>query len=338
MTTAKTLGRRAGARAALIGLAAALALAGCGDDDGGGTENGGDARLQKAITSAQQVSKDDFPAVRGRSLQQVANGVRPVKAGLATAQFVPGRNRLAFGIIDRQNRFIYGKSAVYLARSPSERAQGPFPAPADPLVVDPPFRSKGAALESDAIAAIYETQVKLPAQGKWAVLVVTKTRAGLVGGAANITVAPGEQIPAVDERPPRISTDTLTSAGGDVQSIDTRLPPDDMHDEDFKDVIGKRPVALLFATPALCQSRVCGPVTDIAAQLQKEYGDQVTFIHQEVYVDNDLNKGLRPQLRAFWLETEPWLFTFTRDGRVAARLEGSFGNRSFERAVKAALD
>ena len=26
----------------------------------------------------------------------------------------------------------------------------------------------------------------------------------------------------------------------------------------FKDVVGKRPVALLIATPALCQSRVCG--------------------------------------------------------------------------------
>jgi hypothetical protein len=102
------------------------------------------------------------------------------------------------------------------------RAFGPYPAPADPLVVEAPFQSQCAALESDAIAAIHETQVELPSQGQWAVLVVTKTRAGLVGVAANITVAPGEQIPAVGERPPRISTDTLTSAGGDIESIDTR--------------------------------------------------------------------------------------------------------------------
>jgi hypothetical protein len=87
-------------------------------------------------------------------------------------------------------------------------------------------------------------------------------------------------------------------------SIDTRVPTGDMHDVDFKDVIGKQPVALLFATLALCQRRVCGPVTDIAAQLQKQYGDQVTFIHQEVYVDNDLKgpptaaPGLRPRDRA----------------------------------------
>jgi len=31
------------------------------------------------------------------------------------------------------------------------------------------------------------------------------------------------------------------------------------------------------------------------------------------------------------------LFTFDRSGRVAARLEGSFGTRAFERAVTAAL-
>jgi hypothetical protein len=78
-------------------------------------------------------------------------------------------------------------------------------------------------------------------------------------------------------------------------------------------------------------------VTDIAAQLQKEYGDRVAFIHQEVYEDNSVEKGLREQLRAFGLRTEPWLFTFTADGRVAARIEGSFGNRAFEEAVKAAL-
>ena len=62
-----------------------------------------------------------------------------------------------------------------------------------------------------------------------------------------------------------------------------------------------------------------------------------SFIHQEVYVDNQLERGLRPQLQAFHLQTEPWLFTFDRRGRVAARLEGSFGIGAFTKAVQAAL-
>ena len=61
------------------------------------------------------------------------------------------------------------------------------------------------------------------------------------------------------------------------------------------------------------------------------------FIHQEVYVDNDPQKGLREPLKRFNVPTEPWLFVVGRDGRVTARLEGSFGLGAFERALKTAL-
>jgi hypothetical protein len=115
------------------------------------------------------------------------------------------------------------------------------------------------------------------------------------------------------------------------------VPPSDMHAESFDQVVGKKPVALLFSTPQLCQSRVCGPVTDVALQLKAKYGDKIDFIHQEVYVDNDTNKGLRPPLQAFHLRTEPWLFVVGADGEIAARLEGSFGITAFENALKTAL-
>ena len=61
------------------------------------------------------------------------------------------------------------------------------------------------------------------------------------------------------------------------------------------------------------------------------------FIHQEVYEGNNAQNPLREPLRAFKLETEPWLFTVDAQGRVAARLEGSFGLRAFQNAVQAAL-
>ena len=102
-------------------------------------------------------------------------------------------------------------------------------------------------------------------------------------------------------------------------------------------IIGSRPVALLFATAARCQSRVCGPVVDIALQLKARYRDRVTFIHQEVVNANDPDKGLREPLLAFNLRTEPWLFVFDRHGRVADRVEGSFGFDAFERALNRAL-
>lgn len=325
----------------LLALCLSLSFAACGDDGGSaGPQNDAaqpSAAFEAAIRQARDVEASDFPSARGKSLEQLAAKLPKINVGLATSVFTPGENRLGFGVIDQKQSFIYGKTAVYLARTPTSEVLGPFPAPADPLVVDAPFRSQGAAEETADIAAIYETQVNLPSPGRWYLLAMTKVRGKTYGAAGELKVATSSPIPDVGEPAPKVKTDTLVDSGGDIKSIDTRVPPDDMHDTDLRDVIGKKPVALLFATPALCESRVCGPVVDIAAQLKKKYGDRVAFIHQEVFVDNMTDKGLRPPLKAFELQTEPWLFTLDAEGRVAARLEGSFGNGAFERAIKAAL-
>ena len=94
--------------------------------------------------------------------------------------------------------------------------------------------------------------------------------------------------------------------GGDLSQIDTRKPPSAMHEVDFADVVGKKPIVLLFATPLLCQSRVCGPVVDIAEEVKAERGEDADFIHMEIYNDNAVDKGYRPQVRGWRLPTEPW--------------------------------
>jgi hypothetical protein len=71
--------------------------------------------------------------------------------------------------------------------------------------------------------------------------------------------------------------------------------------------------------------------------MEAKYGSKMTFIHQEVYVDNNPQKGLRPPLQQFHLQTEPWLFVVNRKGIITDRLEGSIGVRSFENAVKTGL-
>jgi hypothetical protein len=260
--------------------------------------------------------------------------------GLASSVFVAGRqNRLAFGMIDEQAGFLYGKSAVYVARTPDAPAKGPYVAPADVLVTDAPYRSQQAATEADPFAAIYAAKVPLPRAGRHSVLAVTLVGGKPVAAPQQIDVVTPAQdkIPEVGERPPKVRTDTVASAHGDVEAIDTRRPTSDMHEESFADVVGKKPVALLFATPQLCSSRVCGPVVDEALQLKSRYGDRIAFIHQEVYVGNDVNKGLRVPLQRFGLQSEPWLFVVGKDGRITARLEGSIGLGAFEQALKTAL-
>ena len=111
-----------------------------------------------------------------------------------------------------------------------------------------------------------------------------------------------------------------------------------MHAEDLADVLGEKPVVLLFATPALCQSRVCGPVVDVTEQVKSEYGDEAAFIHQEIFVDNEFdpkNPNLRPQVRAFGLPTEPWLFVIDENGDVSTRIEGAFSVARARRGARA---
>ena len=46
---------------------------------------------------------------------------------------------------------------------------------------------------------------------------------------------------------------------------------------------------------------------------------------------------MRPPLQQFNLRSEPWLFVVGADGKVTARLEGSFGLSAFEDAINTAL-
>ena len=120
----------------------------------------------------------------------------------------------------------------------------------------------------------------------------------------------------------------------DLSEIDTRDPHDTQHEENFADVVGEKPVVLTFATPLLCQSRVCGPVVDVSEQVKSEYGDDVAFIHQEIFEDNDINKGLRDQVEQFGLPTEPWVYVIDADGNISSALEGAYGVTELEDAVE----
>ncbi|MCX6393285.1 MAG: hypothetical protein NTY57_00285 [Solirubrobacterales bacterium] len=315
---------------------ALTATAGCGSGSKKALTEPGP--VLAAVTDAETVNLADFPKGNAGSLSDIAaTAMTQDNFAQATSIFTPGTNRLAFGVIGNDGKPAYGPTVVYLARSPQGPAKGPFAAPADPMVPQAAYLSKGAASETDELQAIYEAQIPTPTAGKWFVVTLTKTAEGLAQTSGEIDVAPNSTIPNVGDRAPSITTETVSSTGGNIAAIDTRKPPaPSLHQQNFASVLGKAPIALLFATPQLCQSRVCGPVTDILLQLQANYGASVVAIHEEVYKENK-PPTLRPQLEAFGLVTEPWLFTVGRDGRIKARLEGAFGINAMNRAIEAAL-
>jgi hypothetical protein len=313
----------------LLCVLAALAAVGCG---GSSSED----------ASRPAPDRAEFPAAKGKTIAQLlqASGAKPTNLVIAPAAagFVVGENRYPFGVFTKAHEQVTDADvALYFARTESTPARGPFPAQVSSLEVKPAYRSQ--LNDPDAAKAVYVVpKVKFDHRGPWVAVAMLKGENGLE--ASRVPTPVVEQfprIPKVGEKAPRIHTPTAAEVGGDLAKIDTRLPPDQMHKVDFADVVGKKPIVLVFATPALCQSRVCGPVVDVVQEVADKYGNEADFIHMEVYNDNDPNKGIRPQLRAFDLETEPWTFLIDRHGVIRDRIEGAYGVSELEEALKTIL-
>ena len=238
-----------------------------------------------------------------------------------------GKNRFGFGVFSVDGEQISDADiAIYAAHGPTGKAEGPYPARPESLETEPAFTAATTANDPDAAQAVYVTELDLNQPGEWRLLAVIDQGDGFVSTrvpSAVAVTADKDKIPDVGEQAPVIHTPT-TDDVGNVSEIDTRIPPSSMHDVDFADAVGKEPVALLFATPALCQSRVCGPVVDVTEQVKRDRPDDAAYIHMEIWNDNDPNKGAREQVLDYNLQTEPWLFVVNSDGTVSSRIEGAF--------------
>ncbi|MGH2957793.1 MAG: hypothetical protein ACRDL6_12470, partial [Solirubrobacterales bacterium] len=275
----------------------------------------------------------------GRPLAQVlsaATGEGPVISPAARVLRL-GKNRFPFGVFSLEREQITdAQVAIYAAPGADlkGRAIGPFTARIEDLTTEPAFRAETTASDPDAAQVAYVTEIPLERPGPWTFGALIKEGDTYTGSLLATPSKVGQFTPpGAGDPAPRTSTPTAADVA-DISEIDTREPADTMHDVDLAEVLGKRPVVLLFATPALCQSRVCGPVVDAAEQVKRQFGDRVAFIHQEVYVDNEINKGVRPQMEAYDLPSEPWLFVIDRDGRVSSAIEGPYSVGELEDAVR----
>lgn len=312
---------------------AAIALNGCGGSSKEPAASGTPA-------AAAKVNLADFPQTDGKltlnQLQKKVNAQQNANLLPAANSFVRNRpNRLPFGLFDQDRKAIWGPTAIYIATGPDTPAVGPFAAPAHTFTIPAKYRSTTTQGDSSSVGNGFYA-AELPAikgTKKIGVLALTKVGGGYEAAAVAVPLAAKDPTVAPGERVPAIETPTGTTEA-ELDAIDTRDPHDDMHEVSLKDALKlKRPTVLVFATPKLCASRVCAPVTDIAEWVHHEYGDGVTFIHNEIYNDNDLNKGYRPQVKAFNLPSEPFTFVIDANGRVVEQLQGPFDDGELKAAI-----
>jgi hypothetical protein len=333
-------------------LAAGALLGGCGD----GSDPTGDSNAAaKPAPSRPAPAKSAFPTPFGRTLAELIKMADSHSEKLVVTPgaqvFYQGTNRYPFEVAEREGAPVSdAEVALYYARVPQpkpgakakpgsrglvgkaqakaleEPAIGPFPAKIETLATKPAFASESTLEDPESARVVYSAQVEFPENGEWRLEALIRE-----GDELTATVLPSahvgefKSVPKAGEPAPRIHTPTAKEVGGDLSKITTRVPPDTLNKVDYAEALGKEPILLLFATPQFCQSRVCGPVVDVAEQAQHEYGDKAAFIHMEIFNDNDPAKHPTPQVRAFHLPSEPWLFAINREGVVSSAVEGAVG-------------
>ena len=76
-------------------------------------------------------------------------------------------------------------------------------------------------------------------------------------------------------------------------------------------------------------------MVDVVEEVQHRLeGENVRFIHVEVYEDNDPALGYNEWMGEWNLPTEPWTFLVGSNGRIVDRFEGTVSVNELETAVR----
>lgn len=214
----------------------------------------------------------------------------------------------AFGLSDIDNEPIKGADVDLFVVAPSGDTSGPY-------------RAEFHDIEHLPHGA-YITQLDLTEVGPtWFVVV---TRDGEHAGRAAVTVADpaNSQLAATGDEAIRVATPTFGDHRG-VDKVCTLQPPCGMHETSLDDALrAGQPVMLTFATPAYCQTAMCGPAVDVIdAVRQGDHARDAAWIHVEIY--RDAGKTLSKAVQQWELPSEPWLFAISEVGIITARADGA---------------
>jgi len=132
----------------------------------------------------------------------------------------------------------------------------------------------------------------------------------------------------VGQNAPQSESRTLTSEGDIAKLTTGSLRDPGLYEYSIADALKRdRPLLIVFASPAFCTNAVCGPQVEIASELRETYGDQVDFVHIDLYtnpheIQGDLSVAqLTPLLDEWGLSSQEWTFIVDSEGVVSHRFE-----------------
>ncbi len=271
----------------------------------GASAIGACARSPEPAEPAADASSDPLSS----ALSRVAPDAEPMLSVVsANFELLTGDDQpFAFGLRDIDNEPINDADVDIYVVPPEGDADGPHRAtfedvkgmPLGLYVVNIDLRQAGVL---PVVAVVDDTNEA----GTLALQVATPGSSALI---APGTDAPVSRTPTVDK-----------PLG--FENVCTATPPCGMHDVSLHGALDAgRPIMLTFATPAYCQTAVCGPSVEVidGVRQRRQWGE-TAWIHVEIYSDD--GQTLAKPVKQWDLPTEPWLFAIDRDGVVVERRDG----------------
>jgi hypothetical protein len=273
------------------------------------------------------------------SLNGKITGAAPVSLVQAQSELTTGKNLFSFGLVTQNGGLLQGGSPeVWMAQDPAAQATGPIRATFYRFTAGDRFKDNAPR---SPITGFYVAQVDIPSPGNWWFAAIASEGNQRAAGMGAMKVVATPSAPGIGSKAISVKTPVATTLAG-LRQIDTRDPPSTMHyislDQALKN--GK-PTVVVFSTPLLCMSRMCGPVTDEVYEVYFTIGKQrANFIHVEEFLPGPklqppapTEANQSPGFKAWHLLTEPWVFVIDRHGIIRARFEGPVVASEIEAAL-----
>jgi len=281
------------------------------------------------------------------TIARLSKGAQPLTLLSTDVPVTPGRQTFGFDITTSEGGLLTaGNPTVWLAKNPHAKAVGPFVAQWFPFTAYPECHDRSPL---SPIPGVYSATIDVPSTGAWFVAVVTSTsghQAVAVGDPGStppggLTATDGPVPAQLGSRATSVKTPVATTERG-LREIDTRIPPSPLHYISLDQALRNgKPTVVVFSTPLLCQTRLCGPVTDEVLLAYQQIGKaRANFIHVEEFLPGpDLKpppptlENQSPAFKAWGLHTEPWVVVIDKHGIIRGRFDGPVTAPQIEAAL-----
>ena len=305
------------------------------------------------LVSVKDDSDDAASAARepaGSRWQTVRVDVEaPFLPTLANAEFAVGANRLSFTVVGERGLALAGLRVQVRLFDLEDLASDPEPAASSTQFaqfirygdVDPVPAShrhaEGSSLSDNARfvgVGVYVVPAFFPTAGRWGLeFLIDDDSAGdeaddleRVEVLFQLEVREWASAPNVGEEAIAVRTRTLADEPDVDRLTSDRSPEPGLYQLSIDEALAtRRPLVLIFSTPAFCHSRTCGPALEVVKSVWRSNAGELNAIHVEVFENPDEPEALReaPAFKAWRLPSEPWVFVIDRDGRIFSRYEGT---------------